>query len=221
MSLGEQQGRAGLQMENDPATTEVRRDRSGCSTKCLSSTDTVLVASHGARLDWAMGEYAARRRDCGRRGAQTLKPRCRRLQSSKLMLAISGFSCSDYLTMGRASCSHYLPLCSPSSGRARQRMIVPTLVANERICPVHTGTPATRSCSMNSRVRSAARVPARRGGVDALGQPGPERLARQVRRHPDMFGDPTLADAILDRLVHTAHRIELKGGTRRKPQAIE
>jgi DNA replication protein DnaC len=33
----------------------------------------------------------------------------------------------------------------------------------------------------------------------------------------EIIGDPTLADAILDRLVHTAHRIELKGGTRRKP----
>ena len=32
--------------------------------------------------------------------------------------------------MGRAACSHYLPLCLPSSGCARQRMIVLTLVAN-------------------------------------------------------------------------------------------
>ena len=40
-----------------------------------------------------------------------------------------------------------------------------------------------------------------------------------VDRWYEIIGDPTLADAILDRLVHTAHRIELKGGTRRKPQA--
>jgi len=26
-----------------------------------------------------------------------------------------------------------------------------------------------------------------------------------------MFGDPTLADAILDRIVHSSHKIELKG----------
>jgi DNA replication protein DnaC len=31
--------------------------------------------------------------------------------------------------------------------------------------------------------------------------------------------DPTVADAILDRLVHTAHRIELKGPSLRKPEA--
>ena len=30
--------------------------------------------------------------------------------------------------------------------------------------------------------------------------------------------DPTVADAILDRLIHNAHRIELKGESRRKPK---
>ena len=34
----------------------------------------------------------------------------------------------------------------------------------------------------------------------------------------DTIGNPTLADAILDRLVHNAHRIELKGETMRKPK---
>ncbi len=32
----------------------------------------------------------------------------------------------------------------------------------------------------------------------------------------DWLGDPTIADAILDRLVHNAHKIELKGPSRRK-----
>ena len=34
-----------------------------------------------------------------------------------------------------------------------------------------------------------------------------------------MFGEPTYADAILDRLVHNAYRIELRGDAmrRRKP----
>jgi DNA replication protein DnaC len=31
-----------------------------------------------------------------------------------------------------------------------------------------------------------------------------------------MFGDPTLADAILDRVIHNAHRIELKGDSLRR-----
>jgi len=35
----------------------------------------------------------------------------------------------------------------------------------------------------------------------------------------DYLGDPTLADAILDRLVHNAHRITLKGGSMRKRSA--
>jgi len=34
-----------------------------------------------------------------------------------------------------------------------------------------------------------------------------------------MFGNPTLADAILDRILHNAHRIELKGAeSMRKPR---
>jgi len=34
----------------------------------------------------------------------------------------------------------------------------------------------------------------------------------------DIIGEPTIADAILDRLVHTSHRIELKGESLRKKQ---
>ena len=37
-----------------------------------------------------------------------------------------------------------------------------------------------------------------------------------VERWYEIVGDPTLADAILDRLVHNAHRIALTGETRRK-----
>lgn len=32
----------------------------------------------------------------------------------------------------------------------------------------------------------------------------------------DLIGEPTIADAILDQIVHTAHRIELKGDSLRK-----
>jgi len=32
--------------------------------------------------------------------------------------------------------------------------------------------------------------------------------------------DPTIGDAILDRVVHRAHRIELKGPSLRKRQAV-
>jgi DNA replication protein DnaC len=32
----------------------------------------------------------------------------------------------------------------------------------------------------------------------------------------DVIGEPTVADAILDRLIHNAHRIELKGASMRK-----
>lgn len=35
----------------------------------------------------------------------------------------------------------------------------------------------------------------------------------------DWVGDPTIADAILDRLVHNAYKLELKGSSRRKDRA--
>ena len=40
-----------------------------------------------------------------------------------------------------------------------------------------------------------------------------------VDKWHDMIGDPTLADAILDRLVHNAYKINLKGGSMRKRRA--
>ena len=35
----------------------------------------------------------------------------------------------------------------------------------------------------------------------------------------EQIGDPTLADAIMDRLIHNAHIIQLKGGSMRKTRA--
>lgn len=40
-----------------------------------------------------------------------------------------------------------------------------------------------------------------------------------VEHWHEQIGDPTLADAILDRLVHNAHKIQLKGGSMRKKKA--
>ena len=42
-----------------------------------------------------------------------------------------------------------------------------------------------------------------------------------VDRWYEIVGDPTLADAILDRLVHNSHRIALTGKSRRKPEDAE
>lgn len=40
-----------------------------------------------------------------------------------------------------------------------------------------------------------------------------------IERWYETVGDPTLADAILDRLIHNSHRIELKGESLRKQRA--
>ena len=42
-----------------------------------------------------------------------------------------------------------------------------------------------------------------------------------IERWHEGIGDPTLADAILDRLVHNAHRIELNGESKREDDAAE
>jgi DNA replication protein DnaC len=41
-----------------------------------------------------------------------------------------------------------------------------------------------------------------------------------IGRWHEIIGDPTLGDAILDRIVHRAHRIELKGETLQKRQTL-
>jgi transcriptional regulator with XRE-family HTH domain len=38
-------------------------------------------------------------------------------------------------------------------------------------------------------------------------------------RYRAVFGEPTLADAILDRIIHNAHRLQLKGDSLRKQKA--
>ncbi len=42
-----------------------------------------------------------------------------------------------------------------------------------------------------------------------------------VDRWYEIIGDPTLADAILDRIVHNAYRIELSGDSLRKERTPE
>ncbi|TIV49194.1 MAG: hypothetical protein E5V88_25815 [Mesorhizobium sp.] len=41
----------------------------------------------------------------------------------------------------------------------------------------------------------------------------------QGRRYHDNFGEPTIADAILDRIIHNAHRVTLEGDSMRKQKA--
>ena len=40
-----------------------------------------------------------------------------------------------------------------------------------------------------------------------------------IEKWHDWLGDPTFADAILDRLVHNAYKLKLKGGSMRKKKA--
>jgi DNA replication protein DnaC len=57
--------------------------------------------------------------------------------------------------------------------------------------------------------------------VDELSGTGAILLTSQlpVAQWHDYIGEPTIADAILDRLVHSAHKIELRGESLRKTKA--
>ena len=37
-----------------------------------------------------------------------------------------------------------------------------------------------------------------------------------MQQWPEVIGEPTIADAVLDRIVHNAYRIDLKGESQRK-----
>ena len=88
---------------------------------------------------------------------------------------------------------------------------------------------------MSGVLRKMARQPGygiseRRGGVgSAGGQSFDDREGKgsllitsqvPIGRWHEIIGDPTLGDAILDRVIHRSHRIELKGESLRKRQAL-
>src|SRR5208337_3206215 len=120
--------------------------------------------------------------------------------------------------MWRAPRSHYLPLCSPSSGRARQRRSVLTIPANERRRPTHTGDEAepglvsetvtlrwgalpTRSCSSSSRASAS--------GDTSI------RTARSPDPHPaPLFSELIVCLAFRDAAIENSCENE-KGAKRR------
>jgi hypothetical protein len=62
-----------------------------------------------------------------------------------------------------------------------------------------------------SRVRTSSPADSRTGAGWWVGA-----AQLPVSRWHEQIGDPTLADGILDRLVHNAHRIEMRGDSMRK-----
>ncbi len=103
----------------------------------------------------------------------------------------------------------------------------------------------TRAVDQVANLRQRQLDPQERAGPSATGQTGPDHAAaarQRARRRPLLLDDrvgtratlitsqlavsawhswldePTIADAILDRIVHSSHRIELKGPSLRKAE---
>jgi IstB-like ATP binding protein len=81
----------------------------------------------------------------------------------------------------------------------------------------NAGFRSTRSTRRLDRFRDRFTVA---GAKDDRHDRGSTVIATQipVDRWHTQIGDPTYADAILDRLVHNAYRIELRGDSIRRPQ---
>ncbi len=93
------------------------------------------------------------------------------------------------------------PLCTPPKSARRRRTSHP-----RRLGPRTSDAAAAPRPARNSR-RSL------RPRLDHHHQPNP-------RRHwHELIGDPTYADAILDRIVHNAHRLALTGHSMRRSRA--
>ncbi len=106
--------------------------------------------------------------------------------------------------MASALCSRYLPACSPSSGCARQRSTMLTLIANDKIIRIYNGTPAARSWSVDCRGRSATRArPCRR----RLPQHEVARADRLVARPCRSALQPGSSDACGSSRVDAAQRL--------------
>jgi len=104
-----------------------------------------------------------------------------------------------------------------------------------RSSPSRTRTGRTRACSVGSRrstcwcsTTGASRRCASRSGATcsrfsttamACGRQS-SPVSCPSKSGTTYVADPTIADALLDRVVHNAHRIKLKGPSRRKPDGL-
>ena len=125
-----------------------------------------------------------------------------------------------------------------------QPLPLPALHASHAGTWLRDGIGVTRGCSKGEAIMAAADTPvllhnaplvaSRLGYPDLFGLDLLELFEERYQRRStiitaqlpvsgwhDMIGEPTIADAILDRIVHNAHRIDLKGDSmRRKDQNV-
>src|SRR5262249_31965822 len=97
-----------------------------------------------------------------------------------------------------------IAIVNPATGEVREAEIFVAVLGASN----YTDAQATWTQTLPDRVEAHVRMFRFFGGVP-------------IARWYEVIGDPTLADAILDRIVHNAYRIELKGESMRKLKATK
>ena len=92
----------------------------------------------------------------------------------------------------------------------------PQGVPREHVRSLHSHAPALRRSRHRPRRRALRPAPALSGARQAAHPPSQV----PIDRWHDLIGVPTLADAILDRVIQNAHRIELAGESLRMPRSL-
>src|SRR5215831_8639139 len=160
------------------------------------------------------------------------------MDRSASMLPVRGRSCST-----RAPTSPSPPFCAAArTRRLPQRRTRPFSSIPTSVAVVTTTDQERSSCSFIPPSNACARLTTlERTNLIIIDDWGPEPLAAEQRRDlleivddrydkgsllitsqvpiaqwHDIIADPTLGDAILDRIIHNAHRIQLKGDSLRR-----
>ena len=122
------------------------------------------------------------------------------------------------------------PAAWGSPGSPARSPTKPVATASRCTCASHRTTSIARGDALLAsfaKHRRPRRLRPRQAQCRPSSRLGNPRGPLRDRRSPvssrekwhDLFGDPTFADAILDRLVHNAYKLKLKGGSMRKKKA--
>jgi IstB-like ATP binding protein len=119
-----------------------------------------------------------------------------------------------------------LKAAAPSARRSRLADIIiddfdPLLLPVKADCPVDQPYCSSGALLMLADLPGARLPHANKQGVSWIGDTGPDNLPIRDSGSLRCSVEPTLADAILDRIIHNAHRLQLSGESLRKQKVAK